>query len=128
MVRKANPETDFTVSIDGLGDFRYGRRTLGDSMRIRSRFLQLVGDNADDIEMAATANAVAVHEVLCVSAPAGWEDLLKLDSVDPDNVSRVFELSAKLGDKEDSFRGAPKIHGEAAGSGAVQDAPVLVSA
>lgn len=109
MMRKANAETDFTVEVEGVGAFTYGRRTIGDSLKIRARYLELVAGHGDDIEMAATASAVATHEVLCVACPDGWSDLLKVDSTNPDAVSKVFELSAAVGEKEDSFRGATQV-------------------
>lgn len=125
---RKSAHTDFSVPVDGVGTFVYGRRTLGDSMKIRARFLELVGANADDIELAATASAVATHEVLCVSAPKGWEDLLQLDGIDNDNAAKVFDLFAKVGEQEDSFRGAQKVHRAPTGPGAIEDAGLLVQA
>lgn len=127
-MRKAKPETDFKVTVEGVGDFVYGRRTVGDSLKIRGRFLELAGDHSDDVEIASIASATAMHEVLCVSAPDGWSDILALDSADPENISRIFDLYMKVGETEDSFRDKTKVSSAQAGSGDGSDAGVLVQA
>lgn len=110
-------DTDFTVTLEGVGDFRYCRRTLGDSIKIRSAWLDIVGQHGDDEEMAGFANIVATHRVLCVNAPEGWEDLEKLDSIKyPDLISKVIGLYELMREKEDSFRGSAKGASEEIGA------------
>jgi hypothetical protein len=127
-MRKATPGSDFTFSVEGLGDFVYARRTLGDSIKIRARYLELVGEHASDVDLSALATVAATHDVLCVQAPEGWSDLLKIDTLDPANFDRIYALFGALGEKEDSFRGQPKSTVASSGQGTGKDAPVLVSA
>ena len=112
-MRKPSP-TDFTVPMPGEGDFVFGRRTLGDSIAIRSEFVHLFGpDGGADAEIGLFGGFVAAYRVLMVSCPAGWEDLLALDDTNGDAAAKVIELHALLRAKEESFR-LPKVEeGEA---------------
>lgn len=102
-------ESDFFVELPGVGVFRFGRRTYGDRMRIRSEFLRLVRDLGDsDQDLSMYAGMIATHAVLCVEAPEGWEDLAEVDltaAVSTDD--KIFELFALVKQQEDSFRAGP---------------------
>jgi hypothetical protein len=102
-------EKDFTIPLPGVGNFVYGRRSLGDMMKIRVLYLRfLQGEDEDaDKELSFFAGITAAHSVLCVSCPKGWEDLTNLDDIE--NTPRVVELSNLLTKKEDSFRVAAKV-------------------
>lgn len=123
-------DTDFFVEVPNVGTFRFARRTYGDRIRIRSAFLALtreVGD--DDPDIRAQAAIISAHKVLCVEAPAGWEDLEHLDMTSvPDAEGRVLDVYLALKAKEDSFRRPQKTNpaGEAGSSGDVQDDRLLV--
>lgn len=105
-------EKDFEVVHPVLGKFKYGRRTYGDRIAIRRIYLELLArddDDGVDEDLAAMAAIVAMHEVLCVSAPAGWENLAAVDLVEePENGDRIVELYALVKDKERSFRRFPE--------------------
>lgn len=107
MARIKSP-TDFHVEHPVLGTFRYGRRTYGDRIKIRLAYLELLGrqdDTGIDDDVASMAAIVAAHRVLCVEAPAGWEDLAEVDLVtDPALEGEIIMLYALLKQKEDSFR------------------------
>lgn len=103
---RAASDSDFVVSVEGVGDFSFARRTVGDAIKIRREYLRLCGDTGDaDLELSLYSNVVAAIKVLCVSAPDGWGDVEKLDltaSANPlDDLLRVFDA---LKEKEDSFR------------------------
>jgi hypothetical protein len=123
-------DTDFYVEVPKVGTFRFARRTYGDKLRVRAEYLKLVkvmGDEDDDIR--AQAAIIAAHKVLCVEAPAGWEDLEHLDmAAVPDAEGRVLDVYLALKSKEDSFRRPQGANppGEASGAGNVQDDLVLV--
>lgn len=105
---RAQKDTDFHVTVDGLGTFRYGRRTFGDRIKIRAEFLRMVRElDAEemDLDLSAMASVVAAHKVLCVDAPAGWADLEQIDLLDNESgETDVFRIYAALKEKEDSFR------------------------
>lgn len=107
---RAPSDTDFHIDVEGTGRFRLGRRTFGDRIRIRAEFLRLTGGYEGDVTIDGTAAMVAAFKVLCVSAPPGWEDFENIDLTqrDQDEVeAKLFELYAKLREKEDSFRLRP---------------------
>lgn len=119
---RAPADTDFFVEVEGLGTFRFGRRTYGDRLKIRSEFLRLTRELADvdDPDLATQAAIVAAHKVLCVDAPAGWEDLETIDLIDrPDAEDSVFELYYALKNKEDHFRRPAAKDGETSGQAAL---------
>jgi DNA primase len=104
--------TDFTIPLPDVGDFVYARRTIGDMMKIRVVYLRyLQGEDEEaDKELSFFAGITAAHSVLCVSCPAGWEDLTALDD---SKGLQVVELSNLLTEKEDSFRVAAKVASKA---------------
>lgn len=104
---KEAKDSDMIIQIEGVGDFRYAVRTLGDNLKIRSEFLKILDGVSPetDAELSGFASIFAAHKVLCVSAPAGWEDLMKVDeSLHADPVSVVLTIWEKLQEKQDSFR------------------------
>ena len=105
-------EKDFIVEHPVLGKFTYGRRTYGDRIAIRRRYLQLLerdDDKGVDEDLAAMAAIVAMHHVLCVSAPPGWEDLAEVDLLEePGNAGLLLELYGLVKQKEGSFRRFPE--------------------
>ncbi len=116
---KQAKDTDFTVSVEGVGDFRYARRTLGDNLKIRSEFLRLLDGMAPDAdqELSLFSNVFATHRVLCVSAPGGWEDLASLgEGQDGGNIMKVLALWDKIGEAEYSFRQGPNSKSKEAGA------------
>lgn len=122
--------TDFFVELPGVGQFRYGRRTVGDRLAIRRdylRYTQEFGD--DDPDLSLYAALIATHEVLCVEAPEGWENLALVDANDLDT---VFALGALLKQKEEAVaKGADKsgaLEGEGAGGDDRVPVPAAVSA
>lgn len=111
-------DSDFFVDVPEVGTFRFGRRTYGDRLKIRVEYRKLVQDAGDDDhELAAQAAAVAAHKVLCVEAPAGYEDLATLDMIAlPDAEDRVYRIYLALKEKEDSFRRPANQRSEEAGA------------
>lgn len=114
-------DDDFIVPLPGVGDFRYGRRTFGDRLKIRSTFLGLTSEVGDgDPSIAMYAGFIATHRVLCVEAPAGWADLADIQLDAPgDPELKIIELIDALKDREDSFAKGVTKSGEASGEGLV---------
>jgi hypothetical protein len=98
-------DTDFFIELEGVGSFRYGRRTFGDNIKIRSKIAEIKqGKEIDDLDFDVYSAISAAHSVLCVSAPKEWEDIeaVILDSF---TEPKIFELFHQVKEKEDSFRG-----------------------
>lgn len=97
---------DFSVEIDGIGSFVFGRRTPRDAFRIRGEYDKLTGANYDDDGNMrdVTALAYATVSVMAVSVPDGF-DLQKLDPVVNDEwESIVFRVFGGFREKELTFR------------------------
>ena len=112
-------DTDFVIPIEGVGDFCYARRTLGDNLKIRSEFVKLLNgvDPEQDNELTGFATIFATHKVLCVSAPDGWDDLSSVsEDAHADAVGVVLSLWDKIKEKQDSFRNRSNGEGKAAGA------------
>lgn len=118
--------TDIVVE-SSVGEFRFARRTVGDSLKIRSLFNEFAKDT-DDVELAAYANVISKLTVLMVSAPEGWEDPRHIDIFAHENAFDVLlDVHESLRAKEDSFRPGQKSQGASSGAGNGGEPAVLVS-
>lgn len=111
-------DNDFFVELPGVGNFRFGRRTFGDRLAIRAQYLRYTKEfGDDDPDLSIFAAMIATHSVLCVEAPAGWEDLATLDMTDPSySDANLYDLYERVRAKEDSFRKGQAKSGEEAGA------------
>lgn len=119
-------ETDFTVDVDGIGRFVFGRRAIGDVYKIRSRYNSLTEghylENGNVADLGALG--LVTLKTLMVSAPEGYAP----DELDPllddDFEKKVLRIYGALRVKEGSFRRQPAQGSE--GSGPVDGADVRV--
>lgn len=120
--------TDFTVEVDGIGQFRFGRRTMRDELRIGSEFSRLTeGVEIPTPWLEMTAGMISALKVLTVSAPDGWS-LDDMDPLDSNTYTRMMKVHSALRAKEDDFRSSKKPGSKTERQGAVEDDPVLVPA
>lgn len=124
---RAPSENDFFVDVDGIGTFRFARRTFGDRIAIRREYIRLTG-NVDDVQLASLAVAAASLSILMVDGPDGWRDIQEVDfSVDQDLAEdRIYEIYDKMRATEDSFRKSSDKKSQKNGEGAGGDNSVLV--
>jgi hypothetical protein len=112
--------TDFTVTVDEVGQFVFGRRSMQDEIRIQVEYARLI-DGVEPTDWLATVSGwLSTFKVLMVSAPEGW-DVDQMDPLDDDTYRRLALVHSALRTSEDSFRGRTKQPEQAAGEGAVQD-------
>ena len=124
---RAERDTDFFVTLPEVGTFRYGRRTFGDRLSIRRVYLRLVEEFGDsDVDLSVYAGIIATHEILCVSAPAGWENLLELDITDGSMIDKCLHLIELLREQEASLKKGGEKSGEGSGEGDGVDGGVSV--
>lgn len=123
IVRKQS-DLDFFIEVPEIGSFRFGRRTFGDSIRIRAEYLRVIGglsatgEKVDPL-IDTVAYVIATFKVMCVSAPAGWEDLEQVDLLEhPNAEDLIYSLQESFAEKEDSFRCAAKQSRKAEGQAA----------
>lgn len=124
MARKANP-SDYTVPVDGLGNFKFGRRKMADEIQVQVEYSRLIDGVEPTQWLSLVAGWISTLKVLTVSAPDGW-DVDELDPLDDDtyaNLKRVYDL---LTEKEQSFRRSNGKGGESGRAGAVGDSGILV--
>lgn len=121
-------DTDFLVELDGVGKFRFARRTFGDRIKIRGEIARMARDFGDDLDAVAEVTVVAVYKTLIVACPKGWEDIEAIDLVDrPEAEDQAWQLFLKLQDAESRFRQErdEKREADRQGDGALD--PLLVS-
>jgi hypothetical protein len=130
MNRPAAP-SDFTIDVENVGTFIFGRRTRRDNFRIAAEHHRLTeGTDPAGTDFALAAEAQSTLSVLIVSAPAGFSKLLELDSeipVDEDDSMKVVRAFMALRKKELSFRPGSGEEGKGPGEADGRGDGVLVS-
>ncbi len=119
-------ETDFSVKVEGVGAFVFGRRKMRDEIAIQVEYARMIDGAPPTDWLALVAGWLAALKVLTVRAPAGW-DLDEMDPLDDDTYAKLAKVHAALTDKERSFRRKPANGGEASREGNGADGGVLVS-
>lgn len=120
---RPSSSTDFTVTVDGIGDFVFAKRVMRDEMKIQAEYRRMT-DGLDDpgSELSLVATWLAALKVLMVRSPVKmWEDVESVDPLDPDTYSSLMRIYEALREKERSFR--PGKGADSAGTGAA-DVPV----
>jgi hypothetical protein len=127
MARTAN-STDFTVDVDNIGRFIFGRRTAGDVFKIRARYSVATEGNYEEDGRVADMGGLAyvTIQTLQVAAPEGFavEDLDPI--MDDDFEKKIMAIFKALRARELSFRPSPPKASESPGDGAGAELRVLV--
>ena len=114
MARQAK-ETDYTVIVEGVGMFAFGRRTMRDEIAIQVEYARIIDGVTPTEWLALVGGWLSALRVLTVRAPDGW-DLDTLDPTDPETYSKLSRVYDALTEKERSFRQWAKPAGEASGA------------
>lgn len=114
MARQAK-ETDYTVSVEGIGTFTFGRRAMRDEIAIQVEYARIIDGVAPTEWLALVGGWLSTLRVLTVRAPEGW-DIDALDPSDPETYSKLLRVHDALTEKERSFRQGVKPAGEASGA------------
>ena len=86
---RAASQGDFQVSVDGLGSFTFGRRTMRDEFAIAAEYSRLTeGVQTPTDFLHYYARAFSTIKVLAVACPGGWS----VDSLDPEEESSYAQL------------------------------------
>lgn len=126
MSRKSLPN-DFTLTVDGIGTFVFGRRTMRDEIKMQVEYAKLI-DGATPTEwLASVCGWIACLKVMTVSAPDGW-DIDLLDPMDDVSYTNLAKVYVALDNKERSFRTKSEVKNTSVGLGNVGDGGVLVQA
>lgn len=122
MNRIPNAATDFTVPVEGVGEFTFGKKGIRDQFAIEAEYSRLT-EGMDIVTnfLWNIATAFANLKILTVKAPDGW-DLETLDPEDGDSYRKLMLVWGALRDKQATFRKKPEPVGESQGEGASRDA------
>lgn len=108
--------TDFSIDVDGVGNFAFARRTLRDEARISVEYSRLTEGVATPTEdLVLLASWMSALTVLTSKAPEGW-DIETMDPLDPDTYTNLGKVYAALREKEGSFRRKPTPSSSVAGA------------
>lgn len=114
MARQAK-ETDYTVSVEGVGTFAFGRRAMRDEIAIQVEFARIIDGVEPTAWLAAVGGWLSTLRVLTVRAPEGW-DIDAMDPTDPETYAKLSRVYDALTEKERSFRQRPQPASESAGA------------
>lgn len=126
MARQPKP-TDFRLTVPDVGDFVFAKRTMRDEIATQVEYARMIDGVTPTPWLEAVCGAMADLTVLSVKDPDGW-DIEAMDPHDPETYAKLISVHRGLLNKERTFRGGSSKAGEEAGSGAVQDDRVQVSA
>lgn len=105
-------DTDFTVDVEGVGTFAFGKRSMRDEIKIQVEYARMIEGVQPTEWLALVAGWLATLRVMTVQAPDGW-DLDAMDPLDDDTYAVLGKVHGALTDKERSFRRKPseKVEG-----------------
>lgn len=109
-------ETDYTVPVEKIGTFTFGKRTMRDEFAVQVEYARIIDGTEPTAWLQAVGGWISTLRVLTVSAPAGW-DVDELDPTDPETYAKLQLVYEALSERERSFRRKPKPAGEAGSEG-----------
>ena len=108
---RAPSDSDFTVEVEGVGRFTFGRRRMRDEVAIQVEYARLIDGVEPTVWLQTVCGWISVLSVLTVRAPAGW-NIDELDPLDPVTYEQMGKVFDALSDKERSFRGNKTVQSE----------------
>jgi hypothetical protein len=99
--------TDFTVPVEGVGTFTFGRRKMADEIKIQVEYARMIDGVEPTQWLSLVCGWMAALRTLTVNAPDGW-DIEEMDPLDDETYSKLMRVHAALVDKERSFRTGKK--------------------
>ena len=118
-------ESDFSVPVEGVGRFVFGRRKMADEIKIQVEYAKMIDGAPATDWLALVAGWISALKVLTVRAPEGW-DVDEMDPLDDDTYAKMAKVHAALADQERSFRRKPAQGGEVSREGNGNNSGVLV--
>lgn len=116
------PPKTFTVTVEGIGDFAFRRRTIGDDIKIAVAYERLTGGIGPSPMsfLDHIASALATYRVLAASWPSPeWAPELveQMDTLADNRTADLARIFGAFSAREDEFRPAAKRRSEEAGKG-----------
>lgn len=99
--------TDFTVPVEGVGTFTFGKRTMADEIKIQVEYARIIEGVEPTEWLARVGGWISTLKVLTVRAPDGW-DIDEMDPLDEKVYENMMLVYLALRSREDSFRRKPR--------------------
>ena len=120
MARPAN-KTDFTVDVEGVGRFVFGKREMADEIKIHVEYSRLTEAVTPTPWLDQVATWMSTLRVMTVRFPGGF-DIDELDPLEDDTYQKLMKAHAAFLAKERSFRLNKGAAVEAGGASEGKDA------
>ena len=99
----SKPSRTYPVSVEGIGDFVFRKRTLQDQITIQANASRRLRGPVDDPELRSFVHALETLLCLTVQAPEGWAPEA-LDPLEPGETEQLWQVHEALRDAEEKFR------------------------
>lgn len=106
---------DFIVTVDGVGTFSFGYRTMRDEFAIQVEFARIIEGVEPTAWLQTVGGWLSALRVLTVRAPDGW-DIDAMDPLDEKTYAKLGAVYQALIDRERSFRRGTEPAGESGGA------------
>lgn len=110
---RPHAKSDFSVPVEGVGVFTFGKRSMKDEIAIQVEFARMIGGVEPTDWLNAVCGWIAALKVLTVTAPDDW-DIDDMDPLDKETYAKLSRVYEELTNKERSFRLGRTGDGEAA--------------
>lgn len=107
--------TDYTVAVDGVGTFTFGRRAMRDEIDIQREYAAILDGVRPTVWLEVVGNWISVFKVLTVKAPEGW-NVDELDPLEDATYAKMQRVYDALSAKELSFRSGSGALGQGGGA------------
>lgn len=102
---KRQPQaSDFYETVEGIGRFRFAKRTMKLEMEIQREYASLAGGVDPTAWLITLAEYLSTLRVLTVDGPEGW-DMDNMDPLDEDTYTKISKVFNALREREERFRG-----------------------
>ncbi|EJH8717654.1 hypothetical protein NF539_004894 [Escherichia coli] len=119
--------SDYFETVEGIGRFRFARRTLADELQIQRKYAEFVGGVEPTAWLATLSEYLSTLAVLTVEAPEGW-DIDNMDPLDNDTYSKLARVFVSLREREERFRSGAGANSKGQGEETPEQRGSLVSA
>ncbi|EHF0215279.1 hypothetical protein IFY47_003335 [Salmonella enterica] len=119
--------SDYFETVEGIGRFRFARRTLADELQIQRKYAEFVGGVEPTAWLATLSEYLSTLAVLTVEAPEGW-DIDNMDPLDNDTYSKLARVFVSLREREERFRSGAGANSKGQGEETPEQRGPLVSA
>ena len=109
-------ETDYTVKVEGVGSFTFGRRAMRDEIDIQVAYARIIDGVEPTAWLQTVGGWIATFNVLTVRAPSDW-NIETMDPTDPATYAKMRIVHEALSEKEGSFRRSTEPASQGSGAG-----------